>query len=1522
MRIYLFLNDKILKFLIPSKVSGSFSFDENLESEDKLINIDAKGPDWYIRSTAKSSIILNGTTVDEKKIEKNSYYTIKKNNIEYLIYIEDIFDNSFSAYSYQDNMNLIIGNMEKCNININNNYINGFVANIVKNNGQVLLKVLGEKLYFNDKFIPSSENIYYIKNGDVINIYGFKLIFYSNFFIMNNPNGTINVAENIRKHGFGELKKIQDLEFSDVNLYNQSDYFSKSPRIRRIIETKKVTISPPPSLPGENKMPMILTMGPMIVMVITTGITLTNTITKIVSGETTLNKCWPQLVSSALMIISMLLWPSLTRLFNKKIAKARKKEINEKYSTYLAEKEKELKEENRLQKDILIENLLPVEDCIRIINAGKINFWDKRIEQNDFLEVRLGKGNALLDIDIDFQKEDFSIDVSELKKQAEDLIEKYKYVMDVPIRYSFYKSKITNIMGMPEKYYGMMNNIILQLITFYSYDDVKIVLFTNQENSNRWEFLKYLNHCFSDDKSIRFFSSDAENSRKLCEYLESQLQERIARSNDGLQFFKPYYVIITDDYTQIRRNQFIKAITEIDVNLGFSLIILENYMSKVPSKCNNFINLMGTDSTILRNAFDKQEQLSFKDEINYQIDMMQISKKLSNIPIEFVNSNRYLPESVTFLEMEKVGKVEQLNILNRWDTNDSTASLKAEVGVDEDGNLMYLDLHEKYHGPHGLIAGMTGSGKSEFIITYILSMAINYSPDDVAFILIDYKGGGLAFAFENKTTGVSLPHLAGTITNLDKAEMSRTLVSIDSEIKRRQKMFNEARDKLGESTIDIYKYQKFYKEGMVEEPIPHLFIICDEFAELKSQQPEFMDNLISVARIGRSLGVHLILATQKPSGVVNDQIWSNTKFRVCLKVQSESDSKEMLKRPEAASLKQTGRFYLQVGFDEYFALGQSGWCGAKYYPSERIIKKVDKSVKFIDEMGIVVKSIEASKNIKIQPQGEQLSAIMQNIIEVSNITNKRVKKLWLENIEPIILIDNLENKYNFKANSYNVCAIIGEYDSPETQEQGLLTYYANKDGNILIFGNDEVEKEKLLSSIIYSVCKNYSPNEINMYVIDYGSEQLRMFTEFPQVGGMVFEGENELFSSLFRLIDEIIKERKKMLIPYGGSIESYNQKNKEKLSTIFLILNNYEGMCEYYNNLTVTLTSLARDCSRYGIILIMTCNVISSIGRRLLQSFDTKYALHMNDSSDYYSIFLEKIKSKPRDIEGRGLALFNGVHEFQTASIVEDQSNLNDYLINESKKAREKYTVKAQPIPSLPDKVTLDFVKNSIKDLSKVPIGVSRNNLNVVTYNFSYFKLTSIASNKLEYINTFMRSLIDVFLQINNLVIVFMDPFKYIPSLKEKKLEKSVLNYFDDNFEKVIEKSIELEQKKNNPNYKMLYIFYGIEKIKSQVAIDKMKKLFDEINKSSISLAIACDSAKNLTAIEYESWYSSLRVKTDGIWIGKGFAEQSVLKVGKITKEMSEPYTNNYGFYLSESSSELIKLLEFYDMKDGEDNGE
>lgn len=266
-------------------------------------------------------------------------------------------------------------------------------------------------------------------------------------------------------------------------------------------------------------------------------------------------------------------------------------------------------------------------------------------------------------------------------------------------------------------------------------------------------------------------------------------------------------------------------------------------------------------------------ELDAYDEEHYAASM----KELANTSLMTIAGSYSLPKTFTFLEMFGVGKVEHLNLLKRWADSDPTRSLAAPIGVGTDGELFMLDLHEKRQGPHGLVAGMTGSGKSEFIITYILSMAVNFSPDEVAFLLIDYKGGGLADAFDKKNSDGStlhLPHLVGTITNLDGAAVSRSMISIESELERRQRIFKEAKVRCNEGTMDIYDYQQLYRAHRVEEPLPHLFIISDEFAELKSQQPEFMDKLISTARIGRSLGVHLILATQKPS------VWSTTKSGV------------------------------------------------------------------------------------------------------------------------------------------------------------------------------------------------------------------------------------------------------------------------------------------------------------------------------------------------------------------------------------------------------------------------------------------------------------------------------------------------------------------------------------------------------------------------------------------------------------------------------------------------------------------
>lgn len=1506
MKIYLYLPDKILNFSLPKEILGSFSFDEDPNEESKLINIEAQNSSWVIYSTVDSQVIVNNSPIRSANLQANSFYIIQRNNKQYLVYVSELFESNIALYSYDQALDLIIGNDSNSNIYYNCELINGAISHIHYDNNQLVLERNSNiPIYINNKAVLSQR--YIIVYGDTLNIYGLKIMFLNNLLLMNNPSNKITITcPQIKAYLVPNAEPAKNIEIKDVDLYKKEDYFSKSPRIRRIIETKEINLSPPPSSQNSEELPLILTIGPMLTMGITSATTMISTISRINSHETTIQEQWPSLITAGAMLISTLLWPLLTRIYNKKVQKRKKQELITKYGLYLQEKKKELAKEQQLQKDILIENLISTEECLKIIQKRNLNFWDKRLDQSDFLIVRVGFGRELLDVKVEYPEEGFTIEEDDLRKQADAMVEEYKYIEDVPVGYSLHDNKVTAIMGPKNKSFSFMDNIILQLITFYSYEDLKLVIFTDEENKNHWEYIKYLNHNFSNDKNIRFFSTTPDTAKNIAEFLNVEVNNRKQIKEADLK--KPYYIIIVDNYSQIKKYSFVKDITETDNNIGFSLLILEERLSKLPSKCNNFITIGSGKSGILKNSYEKQEQITFQDEINSNINMMDIAKILSNIPIEFESGIKSLPDAITFLEMEKVGKVEQLNILNRWNTNDSTRSLKAEIGVDEDGDFMYLDLHEKYHGPHGLIAGTTGSGKSEFIITYILSMAINYSPDDVAFILIDYKGGGLALAFENKKTGISLPHLAGTITNLDKAEMDRTLVSIDSEVKRRQRMFNEARDDLGESTIDIYKYQSFFKEGKVKEPIPHLFIICDEFAELKSQQPDFMDNLISVARIGRSLGVHLILATQKPSGVVNDQIWSNTKFRVCLKVQDESDSKEMLKRPEAASIKQAGRFYLQVGYDEYFALGQSGWCGAKYYPSEKIVKQVDKSINFINDCGTFIKNIKAAGGMKIQAQGDQLSAIMKSIIEVSNKENKKTRKLWLENIPQTILISDIERRYNINSKPFEVQVILGEYDAPEKQEQGIVLYDYIKDGNTIVYGTDGSEREMFLNTLIYATAKNHTAEEINFYAIDYGSESLRRFKNLPQVGGIVFAGEEEKYKNLLKLVREELQKRKKLFSDYGGEYQNYIKSNNKKLPLIVVIMNNFDSIFESNQSLYDEMPELVRDTERYGIIYILTATAINSVNSKISQNFPNLYAFKLKDSSDYRTLFNVRSKTEPRDMIGRGILKHDTIHEFQTASITETEEELNDYLLNFINEQITRNPIKAIKIPVLPDFVRYEDVKAEISTLNKVPVGINKQDLSVCTLDCLANIGSIITSTKIANTEKFIKSFISLLYQIPNINIIIIDPLKLL-------MLENVNNYYNNDLENVLKKLNEFITKliDTKSEQQGIILIYGINKLITKLNDStEINTLTQNLKKyEKIGLMIVEDVSK-IKNYQFEVWYTNVfSASTEGVYIGKGVTEQNILRISSITRDMTKDIKNDMGYYVSEGSGTSIKLIDF-----------
>lgn len=656
------------------------------------------------------------------------------------------------------------------------------------------------------------------------------------------------------------------------------------------------------------------------------------------------------------------------------------------------------------------------------------------------------------------------------------------------------------------------------------------------------DFVRYLPHFWDNQRKIRFLATDLPAAYAIGEYLRNETGSVIGSGGDESSvnhYMKthPAYVVLALNKRLYDSVEVLKELLFEEKYLGVSIITM---FDELPKECTRIFQMKTGNEKHLTTSllhFDKPPQAFTLDECS-KARFEKSMKALANTNLKAVTSDYSLPKTLTFLEMFGVGRVEHLNVQKRWSESDPTRSLATPIGVGTDGELFVLDLHEKRQGPHGLVAGMTGSGKSEFIITYILSMAVNFSPDEVAFVLIDYKGGGLAGAFEDKARQIHLPHLVGTITNLDGAAVTRSMISIESELKRRQRIFNEAKSRCNEGTMDIYDYQRLYRNHQVEEPLPHLFIISDEFAELKSQQPEFMDKLISTARIGRSLGVHLILATQKPSGVVNDQIWSNTKFRVCLRVQDKGDSQDMLKRPEAAELKDTGRFYLQVGYNEFFALGQSGWCGADYIPRDEVISQKDESITVIDDSAQTLVSVKP----KISATRSGVKQIVAIVQYLSNLAKREqlIPRTLLPPMLPTVLTYSGLEENSAGEVPQGISALIGLTDDPEHQRQFNFEYDLQASHHLLLVGESGCGKTTLIQTMLYSLVERYTPEYFNCYILDFSSKLLSVFKQVPQCGAVLTEDDGRAIHRLFEMIAEESKRRQKLFAEAEvNSFEAY-----------------------------------------------------------------------------------------------------------------------------------------------------------------------------------------------------------------------------------------------------------------------------------------------------------------------------------------------------------------------------------------------
>ena len=648
-----------------------------------------------------------------------------------------------------------------------------------------------------------------------------------------------------------------------------------------------------------------------------------------------------------------------------------------------------------------------------------------------------------------------------------------------------------------------------------------------------------------------------------------------------------------------------------------------------------------------------------------------------------------LATDYSLFEMLDILQAYDLDLAKRWKRSDVTHSMAAPIGISRNG-IVELDISDKAHGPHGLIAGTTESGKSEILQTFIHSMATIFHPYEVGFVIIDFKGGGMASLFRD------LPHLMGTITNIDDNAIDRSLRSIKAELNKRQHLFAQA------EVNHIDRYIEKYQNGQVFLPLPHLIIIVDEFAELKAEKPEFMKELISAARIGRSLGVHLILATQKPAGQVSDQIWSNSRFKLCLKVQSREDSNEVLRSPLASEIREPGRAYLQVGNNEVFELFQSAYSGSLISESSGQKEQKEFAVYRYTDNGKLALLYQRKKP-EDREKKTQLSAIVEHICGYCE--KEKIRKL------SDICLPELPEVIDFRPqmqpkDSTEILCPIGIYDDPDRQDQGVCSLDLSSE-SVMIIGSSQSGKTNLLQTIIRSLTGRYSPADVQIYIIDFASMALKNFERLCHVGGVVTASEDEKLKNLFKLLLNEIRIRKEKLLKSGvSSFPAYREAGFRDLPQILLMIDNLTALRELYLQDSDDLLTLCREGLSVGLCTVIANSQTQGIGYRYLSNFSRRIALFCNDSGEYSSLF-DRCRTYPPNIPGRSLIeldkslLVCQIYlAFQGEKEIERVNEISHYIEQTNRRFEG---LLARQIPMIPRQLTSDYIHICFPDYMQRP---------------------------------------------------------------------------------------------------------------------------------------------------------------------------------------------------------------------------
>nr|WP_274637707.1 FtsK/SpoIIIE domain-containing protein [Microbacterium bovistercoris] len=945
--------------------------------------------------------------------------------------------------------------------------------------------------------------------------------------------------------------------------------------------------------------------------------------------------------------------------------------------------------------------------------------WTRRPEHWNFLAVRLGTCEALSRTVI--HRSEGTDSLPEYVERVDRLQERYRMIDGVPVLESLQSVGVMGIAGPQREAADALRGLSVQLFGMHSPNDLVAVALTEPEWARELEWLKWLPHTSSERSPFR--DMPLSDSASTGAALLSGLEELVMRRSTATASPRPPYgedwdpmrfgtdvkraaeeasfpgqtavvVIVTADAPVDRAR--LTQVLERGADVGVYGVFVAPVVEALPAVCRSFVDVGG--------GLEHARVGTVRSGVDYPDAAVEgVSNELMNVlarrlaPVTdastVVEDASDIPNSVMFLSLvgSELATTPSFAV-DRWRENNTiidrsgpalprlkkAGTLRALVGHGAT-DAMTLDLRTQ--GPHALVGGTTGAGKSEFLQAWVLGMAAAHSPDRVTFLFVDYKGGS-AFA-----DCVELPHCVGLVTDLSPHLVRRALTSLRAELHYREHLFNRKKAK------DLLEMEK----RRDPETPPALVLVIDEFAALAGEVPEFVDGVVDIAQRGRSLGIHLIMATQRPAGVIKDNLRANTNLRVALRMADASDSKDVVDDPIAGSFDPSipGRGIAKTGpgrlvpFQSAYA---GGWSTDE--PPE-----ADVSVAEL-RFGSVQRWEEEDRGDADVHDGDpgpndQKRIVATLIAAAADAGIPAPRRPWLDDLEATVDVRELSAG---RAGSI----LLGKRDVPERQLQEAVHFEPDRDGSMLVYGTSGSGKSTVLRTIAIAAAIGRRTENVEVYGLDFGSGSLKSLEVLPHVGSIIPGDDAERVQRVLRTLAAVLDDRgKRFSAANASSVTEYRELTGRDESRIILLL---DGLPQFRSEWEATsarmpfyqvFMRILGEGRPLGVHVVATADRSGSVPTAVSSNVSRRVILRLSDENAY------SLLNAPKDVlderSGPGRAIVDGF-ETQIAVLggtpnVAEQTKLLGQLAEE---LRTRGIREVAEIGSLPTRLALDELPDRV----------------------------------------------------------------------------------------------------------------------------------------------------------------------------------------------------------------------------------